>query len=456
MKSYLNEWISSLNDTQREEINRKLAHEPPALEAPQEWFHAGQRAAWDCAKRFVIVLAGTQSGKTVIGAWMLLREIQRTARPGDANDYLIVGPNTELLKKKALNVFAKCTKGMAEYRTSDKCFVFSPEGAKKLTGSACEIKVFVGYGHDPDSLEAATYKAIWADECGQAGFLRESWEALLRRAAIYLARIFMTTTPYKATGWLRNLHDDAMAGRRDDVEVVGFKSIDNPIFASGEYERAKRDLPDWKFRTFYEGEFTRPAGAVFDCFDRQRNVVPPFEIPAHWPRYIGVDFGENNTAAVMLTADPTNLDLYAFNTYHAGGRTVEEHVRAMQRKLGAEPSLAVGGSWGEDEWRNDYIAAGLPLARPPIREVEVGIQRVYRQVKHGTLKVFASCEKLVAEIEAYSRDVDDRGEPLDQIRDKAKFHRLDALRYIVSALRASAEPEVTQYSRLGLPQRRIV
>jgi hypothetical protein len=247
-----------------------------------------------------------------------------------------------------------------------------------------------------------------------------------------------------------------MAGRRDDVEVVGFKSIDNPIFASGEYERAKRDLPDWKFRTFYEGEFTRPAGAVFDCFDRQRNVVPPFEIPAHWPRYIGVDFGENNTAAVMLTADPTNLDLYAFTTYHAGGRTVEEHVRAMQRKLGAEPSLAVGGSWGEDEWRNDYIAAGLALARPPIREVEVGIQRVYRQVKHGTLKVFESCEKLVAEIEAYSREVDDRGEPLDQIRDKAKFHRLDALRYIVSALRASAEPEVTQYSRLGLPQRRIV
>jgi hypothetical protein len=64
--------------------------------------------------------------------------------------------------------------------------------------------------------------------------------------------------------------------------------------------------------------------------------------------------------------------------------------------------------------------------------------------------VFDTCEKLTTEIESYARELDDRGEPLDRIHDRARFHRLDALRYIVAMLRPSATPEVTQYSRLAL------
>ena len=454
----MNSWqpsIGSLSESTREEISLLLAHEPIDAESAQDWFHKGQKQAWESTKRFVALVAGTQSGKSVVGARLLLREIQRTAKGGESNDYLIVGPNTELLKKKALPAFLDLTKGMAEYRSGDKCVVFTPEGVARLTRNADNARVFIGYGHDPDSLEAATYRAIWADECGQASFLRESWEALLRRAAVAQGRVFLTTTPYVVTGWLRDLCEDALAERRDDVEVVRFRSIENPIYPVGEYERARREIPEWRFKMYYEGEFTRPAGAVFDVFDRSRNMVRAFAIPPHWPRHVGVDFGENNTAAAFVATDPDSLELYVYATYHAGGRTVEEHVRAMERKLGGELSLAVGGSWGEDEWRRDYITAGLPLTRPPVREVEVGIQRLYRQIKEGRLKLFDTCEKLAGEIESYSRDVDDRGEPLERIRDRAKYHRLDALRYIVAALRPSAEVEVVRYSRLSMPDRTV-
>ncbi|HXH61630.1 MAG TPA: hypothetical protein VNI20_09760, partial [Fimbriimonadaceae bacterium] len=260
------------------------------------------------------------------------------------------------------------------------------------------------------------------------------------------------TTPYTVRGWLKDLCDDALAGRRSDVAVVRFRSIDNPAFPKDEFDRARREMPAWRFSLFYEGEFSRPAGAVYDSFENRRNVVVPFDVPAHWPRHIGVDFGETNTAAVFLAEDPNTLDLYAYGSYHAGGRSVEEHVRAVRNKAlpeGGDFDLCVGGSWSEAEWRKDYIAAGLPVARPPVREVEVGIQRVYRQIKTGRLKFFDSCARLLAEVESYSREVDDRGEPLDTIRDKAKFHRLDALRYIVATLRASAEFELVSHSRLG-------
>lgn len=456
MKQFLKDWCGSLSESERNCIARKISTEPDDTEAAPKFFHAGQLQAWRSEKRFVLVVAGTQSGKTTAGVHLLLREIARTAKPNEENAYMIVGPETELLKKKALPEFARATKGKAEYKSSDKCFVFTPRGAKRLTGEECDIRVFVGYAHDPNTLEAATLKGVWADECGQDKFRRESWEALQRRAAVNKARVFFTTTPYLATGWLRDLHDDTTAGRRQDAEVVNFKSTDNPRFTNEEFDRMKRELPDWKFRMFCLGEFTRPAGAVFDCFDRSKHVARAFTIPGHWPRNVGVDFGETNTAAVCVALDPDTGRLFVYDTYHTGGRTVQEHVTAILRKVGRDPEFAVGGSWGEDEWRKDYIDAGLPLARPNVRDVEVGIQRVYRQIKEGKLQVFDTCEKLVSEIESYSRELDDRGEPLDRIRDKAKYHRLDALRYIVSVLRPSADPSFSSFSRLSLSREPIV
>src|SRR6185503_3372916 len=159
--------------------------------------------------------------------------------------------------------------------------------------------------------------------------------------------------------------------------------------------------------------------------------------------------------AVCLAEDPNTGDLYVFDSYHAGGRTVEDHARAINNKIGGDLTFAVGGSWGEDEWRKDYIAAGLALARPPIKEVEVGIQRVYRQIKERRLRVFANCDKLIAEIESYSREIDDRAEPTDRIRDKSRYHRLDALRYIVSALRPTADIASAGYSRISLTRSQL-
>ena len=69
----------------------------------QKWtFHEFQVKAWKSLVRFLFLVAGHQSGKSLVGAYLLLREIQRTATISDRNDYLIVGPDTELLKKSAL------------------------------------------------------------------------------------------------------------------------------------------------------------------------------------------------------------------------------------------------------------------------------------------------------------------------------------------------------------------
>src|SRR5262245_63080665 len=64
-------------------------------------FHPGQQLAWDSRKRFVLVLAGTQGGKTSFGPLWLNREIQEKG-PGD---YMVVTPTFPLLNLKALPEF---------------------------------------------------------------------------------------------------------------------------------------------------------------------------------------------------------------------------------------------------------------------------------------------------------------------------------------------------------------
>lgn len=395
--------------------------------------HPGQARAWLSQKRFVTVSAGTQGGKTSFGPLWLYREIQRRG-PGD---YLVAAPTFPLLSLKLLpefkRFFAEALRLGTYVGSPAKVFTFSAAGAARTFGSVPDVptQVFFGHAQDPDSLESATVKAAWLDEAGQKKFKRGSWEAILRRLSIHQGRVLITSTPYSAFGWFKTeLHDRAKAGD-PDYDWIRFESRMNPAFPAEEWERARRTLPAWKFDLMYRGMLTRPAGLIYDCWDDDRHVTPPFAIPDTWPRYIGLDFGGVNTAAVFLAEHPDSKQLYLYREYLAGERTAAEHIREL---LKGEPSIptAVGGARSEGQWRKEFRAGGLPVREPPVSDVEVGIQRVYGLIKSGRLRVFDTCEETLDQIRTYARELDDNDQPTEKIEDKETFHLLDALRYIAA------------------------
>lgn len=389
--------------------------------------HRGQSRAWDSRARFTYIIAGTQSGKTSFGPLWLKREID-TRGPGD---YMVIAPTYPLLQKKVLPEFRRLFEGLlrlGSYRAADRMFVFA--GGK--------TNVFFGHAADPDSLESATAKAAWLDECGQNKFSLSSLEAVLRRLSIHQGRILGTTTPYNL-GWLKTKVFDRWRAKDPDYKVVQFRSIDNPVFPREEFERARRDLPGWKFEMFYNGRFTRPAGMIYDAFDPEKHVIAPFTIPKEWARYGGLDFGGVNTAAVLFAENPDNGTLYLIDEYHSGKKTSAEHAEHLKKW---NCQVWVGGSKSEGQWRMEFAAAGLPVQAPSIKDVEVGIDRVYAQHKADKLYAFDTCEKYIDEKGRYSRPLDDDGEPMDGIEDKETFHILDAERYIIGYLRGS-EPTTT-------------
>lgn len=396
-------------------------------------FHPGQWEAWDALERFILVLAGTQGGKTSWGPAWLHREIENMG-PGD---YMVVAPTYKLMSLKALPEFLKLFKimlGLGDYKKSENVFYVSKRGEVALWGEEQEqgTRILFGYATDPDSLESATAKAAWLDEAGQDKFKLSSYEAILRRLSLAQGRVLITTTPYNL-GWLKQLLFDVQYSR-DDIRVVRFDSTENPSFPKEEMERARRDLPPWKFNMFYRALFTRPAGMIFDCFDESIHRIPAMSIPPKWRHYMGQDYGGVNTAAVYLAKEPGVGGRYIlYKEYLAGGRTAKEHKEAML--LGESAMFTVyGGAKSEDQWRSEFSAAGLYVGTPPISDVEVGIDRVYGALKNGQLLISEDCPQVLDQLARYARELDDMGQPTKKIAQKETFHLIDALRYIGCAI----------------------
>ncbi len=432
-------------------------------------------------KRFILVLAGWQSGKSEIGPPWLWREMILRG-PGD---YLIASPTYPLMTKKVLPIFQRFFERLLKLGTfvgGKNIFTFSEAACLQLWGHVPDdpARVLFGHAEDPESLESATVKAAWLDEAGQKGFRVGSYEAVLGRLSIHRGRVLLTSRPY-TLGWMKQLLWDPWerAGKNHpDIDIINFRSIDNPAFPRAEYFRAKAEMPAWKFLMAYDGLFTRPAGLIYSSFDQTRHTCPRFEIPPEWPRFMGLDFGGVNTAAIFFAEErasargqrphlngdynpagslPTGR-YFAYREYLAGERSAAEHCYHLMRGDALNPPeprtpVCAGGSKSEGQWRREFakggmingrFVRGLPIhgveaIKGPVT-VEVGIDQVFAAHSRNEIIVFNDLRRYLDEKLSYSRELDEMGEPTDKIDNKETFHVMDSERYIIQHLKLGKPP----------------
>jgi len=150
------------------------------------------------------------------------------------------------------------------------------------------------------------------------------------------------------------------------------------------------------------------------------------------------------TSEGRLWGAPTGR-MFVYRTYKKKGDDVDTH--AANLRLGEARALSgAGGSNTEGGWRQAFRKAGVALAEPApeVRLVEVGISCVYGAIKRGDLIFFDDLRanpdvrddsNVLDQLDIYSRELDDDGHPIEgTIVEKAKFHFLDALRYVIGLL----------------------
>lgn len=387
--------------------------------------HAGQTKAHDSIKRQVFIIAGTQSGKTSYEPIWLEREIREKGE----GDYLAVTATYDILKLKFLpelqNYFVHLWGW--QYSASEKTIwrEYKPRMFTRIIMRSADAE---------GGLESASAKGALFDECGQDSVKVGAYEAIMRRLSLSQGRLLGGTTPYNL-GWLKTQIYDRWTRGNSDIEVIQFKSTMNPTFPLAEYERARDTLPTWKFEMFYNGNFSRPAGMIYEDFS-QNHIIPDFNIPSTWSRYLGVDFGAVNTAKLWIAQDPESGLFYLYREALEGNKSTNEQVQSVLM-YNEKNLLAWGGAKSETQQRMDWGTAGLHIAEPRISDVEAGISRVIGLLKEKKLYVFSSCTGVIDEFGRYARELDSNGQPTEKIKDKNTFHRLDALRYVASGIVSS-------------------
>ena len=296
-------------------------------------------------------------------------------------------------------------------------------------------------------LESTEAKAAWLDEVGQPEFTLNAWEAVLRRLSIAQGRVLGTTTIYN-TGWMKLEVYDKWKKGDPDYDVIQFDSLENPAFHQAENDRAERDMPDWKFNMMYRGQYDKPAGLIYDSFDQVACVIDRFPIPSNWLWYVGHDFGPVNPAMILYAQDPMTSLLYMVKTYQPGALPVADQVDWLKNELkDCTVILRVGGAAHEQGWRDAYAAQGWPIIAPKVKEVEVGISRVYAFPQRNGIIVFKDNKAYLDEKATYSYKLGEGYQVLDEIQNKHRYHQMDAERYIISGFPAEGVAGVSPSHR---------
>ncbi len=184
------------------------------------------------------------------------------------------------------------------------------------------------------------------------------------------------------------------------------------------------------------------AGLVFPMNEAEILVNPgvdaPLEIPGHWRRVCGIDFGTTDgTALIWMAEDPQTGALYVYDedymttaTGYSGGFMF--HVAQAVFRRGKDIPVV----WPHDGNRHaegqtlaeGYRNLGMKMTIEPINRFDAsqagGLVKMLTAIQSGRLKVYPRCRRWLDERRSYMWADDGRG-----AKAKQTDHHMDASRY---------------------------
>ena len=383
-----------------------------AIERVEVQLHPGQWQALQSEARVTAVISGTGSGKTYLGPRWLYKQILKHPR----GHFLVVAPVSKTLYRSALPALRE----FLEVQLKMGVWLKGEETFRLKTGG----KIYLGTATEPERLEGIHTWGVWLDEAGQ--MRKEILDIALRRTGFNQAPILIGTTPY-SLNWLKTEVFDKWLEGDSSIQVITFPSIWNPTYPVAEFERARREMPDWKFRMYYLGEFTRPEGLVYQDLNPEIHYVPPFDIPSAWTRIGGIDFGYQQATACVWVAMAPMGQFYVYREYkRAAAVDTENAKQILGWSLGDNVSLFYADGQASAAIAA-YREAGLPIVgiKPEVHE---SVLKVVALLRQNRLFILGSLGALREEVEGYYWA---KEEGIDKPA-KGKDHLLDALRYALT------------------------
>ncbi len=257
-----------------------------------------QRAFFAARSRFVAYGGARGGGKS----WAVRKKAAALALYYAGIRILILRRSYPELRENHILPMRADLEGIALYKESDKSFVFS-SGSRILFGY-CDSE------SDVLRYQGQEYDVIFLDEATQfTEFQFLTLTACLRGANRLPKRFYLTCNPGGVGhDWVKRLFIDRRyrgAERAEDYTFIPATVYDNAALLAQDqgYLRMLENLPGPQRRAWLDGCWDLLEGRFFEEFDRAVHVRPPFGIPAHWRRYVALDYGMDMLAACWIAVD---------------------------------------------------------------------------------------------------------------------------------------------------------
>ena len=217
---------------------------------------------------------------------------------------------------------------------------------------------------------------------------------------------------------------------------------DNPYLAKdGRYEQMLKALPPVQRKQLLEGNWDVTEGAAFTEFEIETHVITPFDIPVHWERVKGIDYGyASESACVWGAVDPSDGTLIIYRELYRKNLTGVDLAQVLIN-MELEDPFAVAGVLDTAAWNRTgttgptvgetLLRAGHKLRRADKNRIQGKIQiHEYLRVQPSgrpKIQIFNSCPNLIRELQSIPLD---KSNPED-VDTHAPDHAYDALRYLI-------------------------
>jgi hypothetical protein len=429
------EFLDDLSPTAKKEITQDIIFK--ANEGPQENFLAAGETD---------VLYGGSAGGGKSYA-MIVDPLRFAHKP--AHRALILRrsmPELRELIDKSRELYPKAFPG-CKYREVEKLWNF-PSGAKIEFG-------FLERDADVYRYQGQAYSWIGFDEITHLP-TEFSWN--------YLASRLRTTdpdiTPYMrctanpggvGAHWVKKRYispappNDSFLGA-DGItrKFIPARLQDNPYLAyDGRYEQMLKSLPPAQRKQLLEGDWDVAEGAAFTEFERPLHVIAPFEIPIHWERIKGIDYGyASESCCIWGAVDPSDGTLIIYRELYRKGLLGTELAQLLTEMEISDPMSVRGvldtACWSRTGTTGPTVGETLVRAghklRPADKNRIAGKIQIHEYLKlqnsgRPRIQIFNTCPNLIRELQSIPLD---KNNPED-VDTHASDHAYDALRYLVMA-----------------------
>jgi hypothetical protein len=217
---------------------------------------------------------------------------------------------------------------------------------------------------------------------------------------------------------------------------------DNPFLATdGRYEKMLQALPPTQRQQLLEGNWDVAEGAAFTEFVPQLHVITPFEIPVHWERVKGIDYGyASESACIWGAVDPSDGTLIVYRELYQKGLLGTELADLITNMELQDPFSVQGvldtACWSRTGTTGPTIGETLQRAGHKLRRADknriqgkIQIHEYLKVMQSGRprIQIFNTCPNLIRELQSIPLD---KRNPED-VDTHAPDHAYDALRYLI-------------------------